>query len=284
MFQTIQSDERGVMYKNGAYAGLLMPGKHFTFNDIEVFKLGHYFRSDQNIKILLENKDLEEQLISFEVKDDQVAIYTIDGNFSSVVSRSGTYAVWKGPWKQEILIYDISEPFIEDKQVLKWCRKGLLSNETNMQVLPSGVKGMLYVDQKPVKIVEPGTYFVWRGSKPAHIVSVDGRQQVMELSGQELISKDKIMLRINFAATYQITDIEKALHNSSNYTSQIYNIMQLALRAYIGGYSLEDIFNKKDEISGAVLTNAKEACEAIGIKLISAGIKDIILPGEIKDI
>ena len=106
----------------------------------------------------------------------------------------------------------------------------------------------------------------------------------MEISGQEILTKDKAALRINFYLQYKITDIEKALLNVNNFEKQLYILIQLALREFIGTLTLDELLSNKDVVSEYVLKNIKDKAQDLGIKILYAGIRDVILPGEIKDI
>ena len=284
MFKTIKSDERGVIYKKGDYAGVLRPGSHFTFGDVDIHKLGSFFYPRVNLEVLLEDKKLEQELFIFEVQDNQVAVFTKNGNFHCAISAPGKYAVWKGPWELNAEIFDISEPYIEDKRLIKWARETYLSEHAFVVSVSPHENAMLYIDRRFVKVAKPGDYYFWRKSKAVQIESVDMRQQQVELSGQELLTKDKITLRINFTATFKVDDPQKAIENSSGCARQLYSEMQLALRDYIGSYSLEEVLSKKDEISKHIIDSTKSNCDEIGISVLRAGMRDVILPGDIKNI
>jgi regulator of protease activity HflC (stomatin/prohibitin superfamily) len=75
-----------------------------------------------------------------------------------------------------------------------------------------------------------------------------------------------------------------ALNAIKNYEEQLYILMQLALREYIGAYTLDEILERKESISAHVVAAIKDKAAEMGLELFSAGVKDIILPGDVKDI
>jgi len=79
-------------------------------------------------------------------------------------------------------------------------------------------------------------------------------------------------------------DIEKAILDSKDYQKQLYVALQLALRSYVGTYTLDELLERKAEVAKAVFEDTKTAAAKLGVKVLSCGIKDIILPGEMKDI
>jgi regulator of protease activity HflC (stomatin/prohibitin superfamily) len=106
----------------------------------------------------------------------------------------------------------------------------------------------------------------------------------LEVAGQEILSKDKAQIRINFTLQYQIVDIVKALLDNKEYEKQLYSLMQLTLRSYIGQMTLDELMERKTEIQGYVLENTLPQVAGLGITLLTCGVKDVILPGDVRDI
>ena len=105
-----------------------------------------------------------------------------------------------------------------------------------------------------------------------------------DIAGQELLSLDKVALRINFVCKYKITDFIKIHTEIDDYEEQLHITLQLALRDYIAKYRLDEILENKNIISNLVFERLKEKEGEYYIEIFEAGIKDIILPGEIRDI
>lgn len=97
------------------------------------------------------------------------------------------------------------------------------------------------------------------------------------------MTEDKITLRLNFTSQYKIIDPMRFME-IKNYQEQIYILLQLGLREYIGSLKLDELLQKKQEIGDFVLSKLKEKSATFGIEFTFAGVKDIILPGEIKEI
>jgi regulator of protease activity HflC (stomatin/prohibitin superfamily) len=108
--------------------------------------------------------------------------------------------------------------------------------------------------------------------------------QQIEINGQEILTKDKAALRINGYAQYKVTDIEKALLHNKEYERQLYVAFQLALREYVGSLAFDELLEKKETIVPFILQSVKKAAENLGVEVNSFGIRDIILPGDVKEI
>jgi regulator of protease activity HflC (stomatin/prohibitin superfamily) len=145
-------------------------------------------------------------------------------------------------------------------------------------------KGLLFINGSFIKELTAGTYYFWNNAISVEVKNVDTRQQQMEISGQELLTKDKAALRINFFVSYKIVDSIKALIDNKDAEKQLYVLMQLALRAFVGGFTLDELLSKKDDIATAILKEATAKINALGFVVFDAGIRDIILPGDMKEI
>ena len=140
------------------------------------------------------------------------------------------------------------------------------------------------VDGKYNKTLEGGTYQFWRNDKTIKVAKIDMRQLQLEIAGQELLTKDKAAIRINFYTQYRVVDIEKALLENKDYEKQLYVALQLALRAYVGGYTLDELLENKESLAQAVFESSKAEATKLGVSILNCGIRDVILTGEMKEI
>ncbi|WP_206197562.1 slipin family protein [Terrimonas sp.] len=117
-----------------------------------------------------------------------------------------------------------------------------------------------------------------------HVGKIDTRQQQLEINGQEILTRDKAALRINAWAQYKVADIEKALLQNKEYEKQLYVTFQLVLREYIAGFGFDELLEKKDTLVPFVLQQVKAKADVLGVEVTGFGIRDIILPGDVKEI
>ena len=143
-------------------------------------------------------------------------------------------------------------------------------------------KGLKYNKGKYVKILEPGQY--WYLTCFNSISKVDIRPTYISISGQEVLSSDGVTLKISLAANYEITDPSIAINKVQNYAQALYIELQLALRNIVGLKDIDTILEHKDDISKKLMEQTVEKAAAIGLKLISVDVKDIMFPGKLKEI
>ncbi|MEN8123238.1 MAG: slipin family protein, partial [Bacteroidota bacterium] len=124
----------------------------------------------------------------------------------------------------------------------------------------------------------------WNNESTIKVVKADLRQLQLEVAGQELLTKDKAAIRINFYTQYKVIDVKKALLENKDYEKQLYIAMQLVLRAYVGTYTLDELLERKESIAEAVFENVKTAASKLGVRVLTSGIRDVILTGDMKEI
>lgn len=114
------------------------------------------------------------------------------------------------------------------------------------------------------------------------IVCVDMRRQPLLLSGQEMLTADAISVRLNLAAEYRVTDAEAAIHRVSNYQTALYTTLQLLLRDEVQARTLEALLADRAALAAALLERGRMDAASLGLELVTVGIRDIILPGDVK--
>ena len=151
-------------------------------------------------------------------------------------------------------------------------------------VVKDGETGLLYFDNHFERQLETGTYFFWNYGRETSCKIFNLKLQQLEISGQEILTADKVGVRLNVICTYRITDPGKLVKLVENVGVQLYTHAQLILREYVGRYRLDELLEQKEEIGRYVLEEMRKKQEYYCVEIVSAGIKDIILPGEIREI
>ncbi len=143
-------------------------------------------------------------------------------------------------------------------------------------------RGLLYRSGKFVRILDPGAHWIFRPSRSVNILDV--RIVSLTLQGQEVLSSDNVGIKISLAVSYKVTDPYLAVNSVVNYQESLYQLLQLNLRDLIGSLEVEDLLAKRGEIGSQLFEKSKEQAAGIGLKLLLANIKDIMFPGDLKNI
>ena len=116
------------------------------------------------------------------------------------------------------------------------------------------------------------------------LVPVDLRETMLDIGGQEIMTADKVTLRLNAVATYCVADAHRALSATDDARQALYREAQLALRGVIGSRELDQFLADKDAVAKELETIVRQRVAALGLEVISVGIRDVILPGDMKDL
>ena len=281
----INENQKGFLFKNGKYVRLLGAGKYYAFGgkEIEITALDQPISSNKcALDTLLSDPEIAEKVSVIEVADEQLALHFVNGKFSSAL-RQGKYAFWEITDKHTYQTVDIAAPIV-DTSVPAYIFSKLPSTYYTKVEVAEYQKARLYFNQKFEKILDAGTYYFWKNSVRIDVDFVDTRLTQMDITGQEILTQDKVSLRINFVCSYRVTDYVKILTEIDDFAEQIHVAAQLALREYVGKYKLDEILENKDQMSQFVLKRLKSKEKELFIEIADAGVKDIILPGEIREI
>ncbi|WP_420320859.1 slipin family protein [Flagellimonas sp.] len=281
----INAGKVGLVFKKGDYQKVITQGTHWVGlrTKVLVYDLTKAFAAPIALEILLQDQGLEALLHIIEVKDAELVLVSENGNLKQVLT-AGKYAFWKGLIDYGFVKADLSKIYITEDISKAMLGHPQLRPYVRTLEVAAYEKAVLLVDDVYIKILESGTYYFWKNDITIKIARADMRQLQLEISGQELLTKDKAAIRINFYTQYKVVDIEKALLDNKDYEKQLYIAMQLVLRAYIGTYTLDELLERKESIAEAVFADIKTAASQLGVAVLSCGIRDVILTGEMKDI
>ncbi|MGC4041783.1 MAG: slipin family protein [Flavobacterium sp.] len=281
----INAYQVGLVFRNRKLIDVLQEGNYWFWanREVMVFEMKQAFVAPIELNILLQNETLASMLEVVEVADNEIALYFVNGIFREVLV-TGRYAFWKGYTANEFVKADLSKVNITEKIPLTLLENSKLKVYVRRFQVMNFEKGLLFVNGSFVKELAAGTYYFWMNAITVEVKNIDIRQQQMEISGQELLTKDKAALRINFFVKYQVVNVMKALVDNKDFDKQLYVSMQLALRAFVGAFTLDELLSRKDSMATSILEAAASKISELGLKVSDAGIRDVILPGDMKEI
>lgn len=143
--------------------------------------------------------------------------------------------------------------------------------------------GVEWHQGKITGLLKPGTYpFARRFKRRADIF--DTRQVVIRVPGQEIMLADKTSVKVNITGIYQITDPVKMIRqiNATSLQEHITQLVQLGVRDTLISKKLDDVFENREAISTDLQEKMQTQFSAIGLKLIEAKVKDVILPADLR--
>jgi regulator of protease activity HflC (stomatin/prohibitin superfamily) len=141
-------------------------------------------------------------------------------------------------------------------------------------------RGLRYRRGRFVGVLEPGVY--WATRRYGRISKVDVRPYYLVVPGQELLSLDGVGVKVSLAANIQVVDPEAALSKVQDYRAAVYAVLQLACRDLISAMKIEDLLTSRPQLSASLMEKSVAPIAEMGVKLVSAEIRDLMLPGDLK--
>ncbi len=153
--------------------------------------------------------------------------------------------------------------------------------------VPESFVGLLYEDGAFVKTLKPGRHRFksqWFDTTERQVKLVDMRERSLTLKGQEILTADKVAIRVSLLVYFRVRDAESAVHQVSSYEERIYEDVQLAARRFLASRTLDAILSDRNEISDNVKIDVSEAATSYGVEIIRADVKDLVFPGNLREI
>ena len=144
-------------------------------------------------------------------------------------------------------------------------------------------RGLLYQKGRFTRLLDPGRYVLWPWQH-RHIQKVDTRETSQTVQGQEILTSDKVGVRVTLIAQYRVDDPVAATHNVESYVNQFYQDLQLTLRESITGRSVEEILEDRDALSTQLMEEVAPRAAVYGVTVRRVGVKDVILPGTVRHV
>ena len=279
----INENQRGLLFKNGKYKGLLGAGKYSLFSGRSVQLQDISMPVSEEYRKLLENDaDAAAQLAFVTVGEQQIALHYVNGVFRGAVGE-GRHAFWSVFDRHEFRLVDISAQEIGEDIPVHILEK-LNGSFVRKYVVEEYEKGILFRNSRMVKELEPGVYYFWNNEDDIAIETVDTRRCSLEINGQSILTKDKVELRITFMVAYKVTDCVKRIMEIQDFERQLYIAAQLALRELAAKYRVDELLEVRERLSAETAALLGEKAKCLYAEIEEAGIRDIILPGEISSI
>jgi regulator of protease activity HflC (stomatin/prohibitin superfamily) len=285
---TIRSYEVGLYFRDGEFNRLLSAGRHWLFDplgkvQVDVVSQRTPWLTHDKLDVIVKSGALAGRADVVDLKDYERALVWVEGRFSRILPP-GLYAYWTGVKDVRVEVVDARQVRFQHSDF-----KPIVRSQHAMQLLDictveRNHVGVSFQDGDYVETLPPGEYAFWRNVGASKVVEVDLREQTLDVAGQEIMTADKVTLRMNAVVTYRIVDARQAVTVSDGATQSLYREAQLALRAVVGMRDLDTFLTEKDAVTHAFEDAIRRRAGELGLTIVSVGVRDIILPGEMKDL
>ena len=276
----LQEYERAILIKNGKALRWLEAGRHKWWDfgakwEVERFNLNSgYAYSTPTLERMVPKETGE----LVEIAEHEIGILKLNNQANSCL-KPGRYILWKGYNNASLQRYDLRELFLDiptDHLALVPADKAARHIVYNYQ------KGLLYIDGRFEKELPEGAYTLSRWRRNVDLRLIESREQEIQIVGQEVMTKDKVSLRLNLIIKHRITDARLSIEGVDNLYNALYSETQTIARAHIAGQTIDDLLEQRVNIANAMREEIKPRADLWGIQVQRLDIKDVILPGEMK--
>lgn len=285
----VRKHERGLRFRKGDFIAPLGPGQHTLFvppwdrtlENIEVVDTLKTRFDHPLLEVLARDSELKEHLTLVELTDTQRAVVYRDGRVFQVIGP-GKHAYWNAPSEIRVELFDVADVKLAHPRVAQILALPNAAMFVDSFFVGEQERFLIFRDGKLMEIVGPGMHVYWKGNGRITWKAVDLREQTTDVAGQEIITSDKLSLRINLLVNWQVVDVERSVSKVADLGQAIYRESQLALRSAVGTRTLDQLLEGKDAVGREVFGALAERSGELGVAVRSVGLKDIVLPGELK--
>ena len=277
----VKLDERVVIFKGGMPYRAFGPGRHFiwgrhiTQQRFTVTEL--LLRALPEVRALLPKEWFREVTIA----PLERAVLSVDGT-PVLFLRPGVHRYWAVHESVTLATFDVTKPLPPLTQELV---KLIPSGEYIDVTVQAHEKGLRYEQGRLTAVLEPGRYKLWTHPEgQARIATADMRRTEVTITGQELMTRDKVSLRLTLTVAFAIEDAVRATHHVENVRDAVYTAVQLAARGYVASVTLDELLEGRDAFSRFLSQEVVPKAHAFGVRVDDVGVKDVVLPGEMKSL
>src|SRR5881409_472122 len=126
----------------------------------------------------------------------------------------------------------------------------------------------------------PGIIYVIPGIEKA--IRIDLRTITMDISSQDVITKDNVSLKVSAVLYFRVLDPNRAVVAVENYLFATSQNAQTTLRSVCGEVELDQLLVEREKINAHLQSIIDQHTEPWGIKVVQVAIKFIDLPEEMR--
>lgn len=290
----VMVNERAFVVRDGVPTQYLGPGLHRVWGlwaKVRVEKV-----STQGLLA-----ELDERRLAL-VPPGDLQVVTLAGHERAVVWRRGKPALWLGAgvhqvWTVERSVERATGQAVSQVRVEVHDTSGVEAPRFTADVAavvkgrdwveataPEGAVVVRFVDGTLDQVLPAGRHAAWSTQRTVQLSVVDLRERVLQITGQEVMTKDRVTLRLNLSATVRVGDARRLAAVARAPDDVVYLAVQLSAREAVTSRTLDELLATRDELQRVLSPLVSARAEAVGLELVELGVKDVVLPGDMKEL
>jgi regulator of protease activity HflC (stomatin/prohibitin superfamily) len=291
----VAENQRGLLIEDGRLVRVLEPGRHAFWDAlnrkrVEIVSARGLLASERGEVIEKLHPDIaSECLETVRPAEGQVAVVSVDGRATYIVRPGQAAHVWKVLNDVSVTLYDVNaQPRLTRAELIA-IEKAQVTASTGAPAIAVVTVGpaqaaLVFFDGELVETVGPGRYGYWQIGRVVTSRTLDTRPLPVEVTAQEILTKDRVSLRVTLTSFVQVTDVQKAALSTPDYEQHVYKLVQFAVREAVGGRTLDEVLNDRESVDSQIVRHVRGQLGDIGVSVTELGVKDVILPGDMREL
>ncbi len=284
--------QRALVFRGGDFRQILGPGTVLRVPlwdavrriRIEIANLLDTQFEHPLLDVLVQEDSIRRELEIVDLTDVQRALVWKSGRLASILGPGRT-AYWKAPNDLRVEVFEIDEEarFAHERAHVVLDHPDAQHYLDLIEVAPSH-EVLVFREACLIARAKEGRLVYWRDGRKVQIYAIDLREKTVDVSGQEIMTRDKVTLRANLAVVYRVADTLQAVTAAKDADGALYREAQLALRSAVGTRTLDTLLADKEVLGSELATSLAKRVRPLGLEILSVGLRDVILPGDMKTI
>jgi len=294
----VKKNERALLMNEGDFVKVLEPGVFRAFDpfkrlSVEAARLDAPLADEALANYLRRDAQdvLAQYFVAMDLADDEAGLRYENDALVEILAPGTRRLYWRGLVEHRLERVDLAQGYVLPAELIRRLTQPALRARAVaglpgvlLAQVPAYHVGVLKIDGKIEQLLQAGPAGFWRFNRDVSVELVELRQQVLEVGGQEILTRDKVALRLNLSATWAYADVLRAFGQLQKPVDHLYRELQFALRAAVGTRTLDELLEDKQVIDEVVIAQVRTRLAESGVDVRSVGVKDIVLPGEMKTI
>jgi regulator of protease activity HflC (stomatin/prohibitin superfamily) len=287
----VKDDERTFLFRDGRFERLLGPGRFIAFDTgrrltAETAKVVRAeIAADKALLFAKSHPAVAAE--HFEIVQagaNEVAIVSLDGEPKHLVVPNTTRAFWKTLTKVDVERIDAAAEVRVAKRHLDKLDPARAASLVVHAQVEAHEAGLLFIDGKLVERLPAGRHAFWAVGRTVKVAKVETRPVPLEVTAQEILTKDRVGIRVTLTAFTRVVDPEKAALAAGDIANTLYRLVQFAIREAVATRTLDEILAARDTIDREVREFVGARAGNLGVEIGEIGVKDVILPGDVREL
>ena len=289
---TVAENERVLVLNKGRFADILGPGRHYIPGSgsnvvIEAHDLVRpQFVSKFERALFRERADLASAHFTvLQAEDGEVALAFREGALFDISRGPNERTVlWTdaGPW--EIRRFAVANDLRVPEELRSVVETGAMASAVQKATVDRGQVGLLTIGGQFMGTLDEGIHLFWNTGRPVSVKLIDTRWRSHDVTGQEVLTADRVTIRVNIAADVRVADPVTAATAVKDFDEALHRALQFAFRKTLGTRTLDQLLAEKVNVDAEAAEKVRTEMAAIGLEVGEIALKDIVLPGEMREI